>query len=47
MRLEPALSTLDEVEELSRLGRALQKGLAALLAHPSEGRLAIRVDDEL
>ena len=47
MRLEPALSTLDEVEELSRLGRALQKGLAALLAYPSESRLAIGVDDEL
>ena len=47
MRLEPALSTLDEVEERSGLSRALQEGLAALLAHPPEGRLAIGVDDEL
>jgi len=46
-RSERERSAREEVEERGRLGRALQKGLAALLAHPSEGRLAIGVDDEL
>ena len=42
---EPALSPLDEGEELRRLGRALQQRLAAATPYPGEGDGAIGVDD--
>ena len=47
MGLKPPLGSVDEVEERGRLARALQQGLAPLLAHPCQGDLAIGIDDEL
>ena len=47
MTLEPCFGSLDKLEELLRLGRALELGLARFLAHPTDGRTTIAIDGHL
>ena len=45
--LEPCLGTFDELEELFGLFIALELGLAAFLAYPTDGCAAIAIDGHL